>query len=573
MRRLVFRPIFTASEPYCLSPQFSRQFPLLGKMNNGSNGGEGSLHTSDLPIHCERVGADGSSPGFSSRSEGVYSEKEGQASLRTKCGWQQLNSSSVRHEMFPRSEIPKLRSDSVEVGSNANQPNSLSPSSPSYDAEFPTLASSFSSSSKRKGTNFNSGRARIELAPEGKAEEFSSQQGWESPDESLTCEQDEFSLPSRFGKKSTPPPNFRRQQFGQSRRKNVTGTNFNCGRVRIELEPEGKAEEFSSQQVWESPNESFTSEQDEFSLPSRFGKKSTRPPNFRRQQFGQSHRKNVMGMRKPDFSPKLHVVKPFDICEPEGGNGVVANASLDSNDVVEFGELENPIEGARRVLRSGMVLLKGYLSQSEQIEIVKKCRDLGLGPGGFYQPGYSDGGKLRLQMMCLGLDWDPQTRKYDKTRLFDGSESPDIPREFDLLVKRAIQDSHALIKEDDVEVSNVEDVLPAMTPDICIVNFYTTSGKLGLHQDRDESEESLHKGLPVVSFSIGDTADFLYGDRRNADRASNVLLESGDVLIFGGKSRHVFHGVPSIMPNSAPKFLQEETNLRPGRLNLTFRQY
>ena len=91
-------------------------------------------------------------------------------------------------------------------------------------------------------------------------------------------------------------------------------------------------------------------------------------------------------------------------------------------------------------------------------------------------------------------------------------------------------------------------------------------------QDRDESPESLAKGLPVVSFSIGDKADFLYGDQRDVDKADKVVLESGDVLIFGGKSRHIFHGVTAI-PNSAPKSLLEETKLRPGRLNLTFRQY
>jgi len=39
-----------------------------------------------------------------------------------------------------------------------------------------------------------------------------------------------------------------------------------------------------------------------------------------------------------------------------------------------------------------------------------------------------------------------------------------------------------------------------------------------------------------VSFSIGDTAEFLYGDEREVDKAKRVLLESGDVLIFGGKS-------------------------------------
>ena len=92
-------------------------------------------------------------------------------------------------------------------------------------------------------------------------------------------------------------------------------------------------------------------------------------------------------------------------------------------------------------------------------------------------------------------------------------------------------------------------------------------------QDRDESRESLQKGLPVVSFSIGDSANFLYGDERNVKEAKSVILESGDVLIFGGESRHVFHGVPSVLPNSAPKQLLRDSCLSPGRLNLTFRQY
>jgi len=92
-------------------------------------------------------------------------------------------------------------------------------------------------------------------------------------------------------------------------------------------------------------------------------------------------------------------------------------------------------------------------------------------------------------------------------------------------------------------------------------------------QDRDESEESLRKGLPVVSFSIGDSAEFLYGDQRDIVKAEKVLLESGDVLIFGGKSRHIFHGVPSIVQDSAPKTLLEQSRLRSGRLNLTFREY
>jgi len=115
------------------------------------------------------------------------------------------------------------------------------------------------------------------------------------------------------------------------------------------------------------------------------------------------------------------------------------------------------------------------------VEIVKVCRELGLGLGGFYQPGYANGAKLRLKMMCLGMDWDPQTYKYGKKRIFDGSTPPSIPNQFTKLVTRAIQEAQFLTKKE-YRVSNVEDVLPSMTPDICIVNFYTNNGKLGLHQ-------------------------------------------------------------------------------------------
>lgn len=78
--------------------------------------------------------------------------------------------------------------------------------------------------------------------------------------------------------------------------------------------------------------------------------------------------------------------------------------------------------------------------------------------------------------------------------------------------------------------------------------------------------------MPVVSISIGDSAEFLYGDQRDVDKAERILLESGDVLIFGGKSRHIFHGVTSINPKTAPPALLDYTKLRPGRLNLTFRK-
>jgi DNA oxidative demethylase len=41
-------------------------------------------------------------------------------------------------------------------------------------------------------------------------------------------------------------------------------------------------------------------------------------------------------------------------------------------------------------------------------------------------------------------------------------------------------------------------------PEACLVNFYDSSAKMGLHQDRDEAELA----APVVSISLGDSCSF-----------------------------------------------------------------
>lgn len=250
----------------------------------------------------------------------------------------------------------------------------------------------------------------------------------------------------------------------------------------------------------------------------------------------------------------LHQRKPFGLILPRN-----TKSKWGAEKEVEM-EAKSPYE----ILRPGMVLLRGYLNISEQVEVVNKCEELGVGPGGFYEP-YPGGAKLRRLLMCLGRNWEPQTKYNERFRSDDGSEAPLIPDEFIRMVKNVLQASQSLI--------NSEYELPLMSPDICLLNFYTTVGRLALHQDRDESSYSLRVGLPVVSISIGDSAYFLYGFDRDVENASNILLESGDVLIFGGKSRLIYHGVMSIILNSAPRPLLKQTMLRPGRLNLTFREF
>ena len=73
---------------------------------------------------------------------------------------------------------------------------------------------------------------------------------------------------------------------------------------------------------------------------------------------------------------------------------------------------------------------------------------------------------------------------------------------------------------------------------------------------RDNSKgqaESVAFGIPVVSFSLGD---------------ARVMLESGDVLVFGAASRLILHSVTKLSPGTAPKALRMG---RPGRVNMTFR--
>ncbi|CAL4919756.1 unnamed protein product [Urochloa decumbens] len=265
---------------------------------------------------------------------------------------------------------------------------------------------------------------------------------------------------------------------------------------------------------------------------------------------------------------------PFDICMSANKCPIVKlNPSLleINRDKRRERELSKDVAQLQH-LRPGMVLLKRFIKPNDQVKIVKVCRQLGVGSGGFYSPGYRDGAKLRLRMMCLGKNWDPDSCSYSDTRPFDGAQPPTIPEEFKKYVQDAIQASHEFLKQR-VGAAKAMEELPLMSPDICLVNFYNSSGRLGLHQDKDESKSSLDKGLPVVSFSLGETTEFLYGDVRDEEKVSKVELESGDVLIFGGKSRLIFHGVSNMKPKTAPKWLTDETNLRPGRLNLTFRQY
>jgi alkylated DNA repair protein (DNA oxidative demethylase) len=85
---------------------------------------------------------------------------------------------------------------------------------------------------------------------------------------------------------------------------------------------------------------------------------------------------------------------------------------------------------------------------------------------------------------------------------------------------------------------------------------------MGLHQDRDENEFA----APVVSVSLGDQCLFRVGGVSRSDPTRSFRLSSGDVFVFGGESRLIFHGVDRIYPGTSTLLKNG------GRINLTLRR-
>jgi alkylated DNA repair protein (DNA oxidative demethylase) len=201
-------------------------------------------------------------------------------------------------------------------------------------------------------------------------------------------------------------------------------------------------------------------------------------------------------------------------------------------------------------LEPGLHLLQSYLNADEQRRVWVMCRALADGDVPMYTPTVRGGKKMSVGMLCLGRHWNAMTYRYEETRTdFDGREVPPIPSALEAIARNAAAGAGF-----------------TMHPDLCIMNFYDQGSRMGVHQDKDESRESLEAGVPIVSVSIGDTARFVVGGLSRKEPMCPLMLHSGDVVVMGGPSRLRFHGVTRILPGTAPE------GTGPGRFNLTFRQ-
>lgn len=99
------------------------------------------------------------------------------------------------------------------------------------------------------------------------------------------------------------------------------------------------------------------------------------------------------------------------------------------------------------------------------------------------------------------------------------------------------------------------------TPDACLVNRYAVGAKLSLHQDKDEPDLR----APIISVSLGLPAVFQFGGLRRNDPLKRLMLEHGDVVVWGRESRLFYHGIQPLKPGVHPQTGE-------FRFNLTFRQ-
>jgi len=197
-------------------------------------------------------------------------------------------------------------------------------------------------------------------------------------------------------------------------------------------------------------------------------------------------------------------------------------------------------------LPNGVRYLPGRLDRAAQEHLVDLVRAV-VAQAPLYVPEMPGTGKpMSVRMTnCGSLGWvTDKTRgyRYQDTHPVTEKPWPPIPQELLTLWE---------------EVADYP-----RPPQACLVNFYSDDARMGLHQDKDETDLA----APVLSISLGNTCLFRVGGAQRKDPTRSFRLQSGDVVVLGGEGRLCFHGVDRIYPSTSTLLKHG------GRINLTLRR-
>jgi len=197
-------------------------------------------------------------------------------------------------------------------------------------------------------------------------------------------------------------------------------------------------------------------------------------------------------------------------------------------------------------MAEGAVLLRGFARPSES-ELIAALRDT-VDQAPFRHMVTPGGHSMSVAMSnCGHLGWvtDRSGYRYDANDPETGRPWPAMPVVFHRLAVAAAEQAG----------------FPGFSPDACLINRYQPGARMSLHQDKDEKDF----GAPIVSVSLGLPAVFLFGGLKRTDKPRRFRLEHDDVVVWGGPTRLVFHGV-------APLADGEHLLMGRQRINLTFRK-
>jgi alkylated DNA repair protein (DNA oxidative demethylase) len=231
--------------------------------------------------------------------------------------------------------------------------------------------------------------------------------------------------------------------------------------------------------------------------------------------------------------------------------GGVATTPAPAHSPRQLALLSPAVVAVREEPLPGAVKIAGWLDHDTQRSLAAAFREWALPPAGLRHPRVPSGQLMSVQSVCLGWHWEPYV--YSKTADdTDGAKVKPLPVELFDLGRAAVADAFGSGSG------------ASYAPDAAIVNLYGPDAHLGLHLDGEEPSEA-----PVVTLSLGDGCLFRFAGvgRRNGPFV-DVELRSGDLLVFGGPSRRIYHGVPKVLEGTGPSDL----GLPPGRVSITLRE-